>query len=139
MYYLRARWYEPSKGRFWTADKWEPSAAKPCCFANNELRLEELFSLAHHLYAYAVSDPVNNVDPTGERAMSRTLSLGWTLIALGVRLERAWPTIRNIGAGSAAFLCATAVILKRSNVQVPPPVRDPIEAICDALDIFDVF
>ncbi len=49
-YYLRARYYSPQTGRFWTMDTFEGNSEDP-------LRL--------HKYLYAANNPVNNIDPSG--------------------------------------------------------------------------
>jgi RHS repeat-associated protein len=49
-YYLRARFYNPSSGRFWNQDTYEGSNADPASL---------------HKYLYAHSDPVNGIDPSG--------------------------------------------------------------------------
>jgi RHS repeat-associated protein len=49
MYYLRARYYDPSIGRFLTRDAYEGCPSK-CC---------------NNLYTYPSDDPVNRVDPSG--------------------------------------------------------------------------
>jgi len=48
--YLRARWYDPSNGRFNQLDPFAGKSADPQSF---------------HKYAYVHGDPVNGVDPTG--------------------------------------------------------------------------
>ncbi len=50
LYYLRARFMDPKTGRFWTADPFEGFDLNPASL---------------HRYAYAVNDPVNYCDPTG--------------------------------------------------------------------------
>jgi RHS repeat-associated protein len=50
MYYLRARYYQPDIGRFWTMDTYEGSQSDP---------------LSLHKYLYCAADPVNNTDPSG--------------------------------------------------------------------------
>jgi RHS repeat-associated protein len=49
-YYLRARFYEPTRGRFWTMDSYEGSPADP---------------ISLHKYLYANANPVMYVDPSG--------------------------------------------------------------------------
>ncbi len=53
MYYLRARYYKPDHGRFWTQDTFEGSQSDP---------------LSLHKYLYAADNPVNMVDPSGENS-----------------------------------------------------------------------
>ncbi len=50
MYYLRARYYKPELGRFWTMDSYEGSASDP---------------LSLHKYLYCHGNALNRVDPTG--------------------------------------------------------------------------
>ena len=49
-YYLRARWMDPQRGRFISADTWRPDPFEPKTL---------------HRYAYAANDPVDFVDPSG--------------------------------------------------------------------------
>jgi RHS repeat-associated protein len=83
MYYLRARYYIPTTGRFLTADKWESPA--PHCAAcrlcprysashaqrvqpptiSGQIIVHEIDRLTVRPYAYANADPENRVDPTG--------------------------------------------------------------------------
>jgi RHS repeat-associated protein len=53
LYYLRARYYSPNAGRFWTMDTFEGSQGDP---------------LSLHKYVYAADNPVNMVDPSGHKA-----------------------------------------------------------------------
>jgi len=50
MYYLRARYYKPDMGRFWTMDTYEGEQEDP---------------LSLHKYLYAQDDPVMGTDPSG--------------------------------------------------------------------------
>jgi RHS repeat-associated protein len=50
MYYLRARYYKPELGRFWTMDTFEGSPSNP---------------LSLHKYLYCYDNPVNGTDPSG--------------------------------------------------------------------------
>lgn len=49
-FYLRARYYRPPTGRFWTGDPYEGTILDPASL---------------HRYIYTRGDPVNRVDPTG--------------------------------------------------------------------------
>ena len=49
-YYLRARYYNPSVGRFHTVDPWQGSVYDP---------------VSLHRYLYCGSEPINHVDPSG--------------------------------------------------------------------------
>ncbi len=55
MYYLRARYMQPSTGRFWTKDSYEGSPFDPASL---------------HKYLYAGADPTNKIDPSGNFFMS---------------------------------------------------------------------
>ncbi|MBE0543292.1 MAG: prepilin-type N-terminal cleavage/methylation domain-containing protein [Verrucomicrobia bacterium] len=66
MYYLRARYYKPELGRFWTMDSYEGNNSDP---------------LSLHKYLYAHASPVNNTDPTGNETLigifiASTISVG---------------------------------------------------------------
>jgi RHS repeat-associated protein len=50
MYYLRARYYQPGLGRFWSLDSYEGQRGNP---------------LSLHKYLYCHGNPVNGVDPSG--------------------------------------------------------------------------
>ena len=50
MYYLRARYYQPNTGRFWSMDTYDGNSEDP---------------LSLHKYLYCEADPVNGVDPSG--------------------------------------------------------------------------
>ncbi len=50
MYYLRARYYQPQTGRFWTMDTFQGDQ-------------EDTLSL--HKYLYCEANPIDGIDPTG--------------------------------------------------------------------------
>jgi hypothetical protein len=54
MYYLRARYYHPDAGRFWTMDKYTGNQSDP---------------LSLHKYLYCRNDPANAVDPSGNESL----------------------------------------------------------------------
>lgn len=54
LYYLRARYYKPDSGRFWTMDSYDGSSEDP---------------LSLHKYLYTEDDPVDMDDPAGKDAM----------------------------------------------------------------------
>lgn len=58
-YYLRARYYQPGTGRFWTMDTHEGSRADP---------------LSLHKYLYCSGNPVNNFDPSGHETLPTLLT-----------------------------------------------------------------
>ncbi|MBU6399281.1 MAG: hypothetical protein KGS61_03100, partial [Verrucomicrobia bacterium] len=51
LYYLRARYLDPTSGRFWTMDPFEGSPTDPSTL---------------HKYAYCANNPVNRLDPSGK-------------------------------------------------------------------------
>lgn len=51
LYYLRARYYKPELGRFWSMDTYEGSQSDP---------------MSLHKYLYVAANPVNYVDPSGK-------------------------------------------------------------------------
>lgn len=57
-YYLRARYYQPGTGRFFSTDPVEGDTSDPTTF---------------HRYLYGKNDPVNNVDPSGEFSLPDAL------------------------------------------------------------------
>jgi hypothetical protein len=59
MYYLRARYYRPELGRFWTMDTHEGNPSDP---------------LSLHKYLYAANNPVNLIDPSG--LLTSTVEVG---------------------------------------------------------------
>ncbi len=65
MYYLRARYYQPQTGRFWTMDSWEGTQTEP---------------LSLHKYLYAHADPVNGTDPRGHE------NLGTQLVNMSIQI-----------------------------------------------------
>jgi len=56
--YLRARYYDPSIGRFLSMDEYDGEVEQP---------------LSRNRYLYAWSDPVNMTDPSGEQTLVETL------------------------------------------------------------------
>jgi len=54
MYFLRARYMEPDRGRFWTMDVFEGRSHDP---------------VSLHKYLYANADPVNGIDPSGNMTL----------------------------------------------------------------------
>jgi RHS repeat-associated protein len=54
LYYLRARYYSPHLGRFWTMDSFEGTKEDP---------------LSLRKYSYCVGDPANRIDPSGNESL----------------------------------------------------------------------
>jgi RHS repeat-associated protein len=71
-YYLRARYMNPSSGRFWTMDSFEGHFTDPSSL---------------HKYLYASSDPINKTDPSGEASIAEqlvTFDVGQVLAAMAL-------------------------------------------------------
>jgi RHS repeat-associated protein len=66
LYYLRARYHDPSTGRFWTMDEFQGSSGEP---------------LSLHKYLYVGNDAVNSIDPSGHGF----ISLASTVFTTGLR------------------------------------------------------
>lgn len=69
LYYLRARYFNPQTGRFWTADDGEQG--------------DQEDPKSMHLYTYCESDPVNHVDPSGHDIgeMLTVMDIGFSFFA----------------------------------------------------------
>lgn len=65
-YYLNARYYDPSSGRFLTEDSYRGEIGHPDTL---------------HLYVYCANDPVNYVDPSGHEAIYLITVCGTIFIA----------------------------------------------------------
>ncbi len=70
MYYLRARYYRPELGRFWSMDTYEGNRQDP---------------LSLHKYLYCAGNPANKVDPSGHEFTLVGLSIA-SGIAIGLQL-----------------------------------------------------
>jgi RHS repeat-associated protein len=77
-YYLRARWVDPSTGRFTQQDTWRGSRRSP---------------VTCHKYLYANADPVNGIDPSGHFTLIESMK------AVGVVA-----TLAVVGVGSYDFI-----------------------------------
>lgn len=85
-YYLRARYYDPSVGRFTQMDTWQG-------------RLQEPVTL--HKYLYANGDPARFVDPSGRVGIAKaTVALGVASTLANIGISTA--TIGLISAGAAS-------------------------------------
>ena len=65
LYDLRARYYNQATGRFWARDPAEGVMCTPDTF---------------NPYIYALNEPTDNIDPTGQEAATETLTLDWKTI-----------------------------------------------------------
>jgi RHS repeat-associated protein len=107
LYYLRARYYNRTTGRFTSRDPEDHSL-----FAPNEL----------HKYLYVNGDPVNVIDPSGRGLVDEAISLGTSDSSLhhGFLVHSVWVPARN----PSAFV--------ENSVQVEPE-RMPTRAQTRAL------
>ncbi|MBL8234184.1 MAG: RHS repeat-associated core domain-containing protein [Bryobacterales bacterium] len=100
MYYLRARWYAPGNGRFFTSDPIERAVG-------------DQRSRTH--YSYCEADPVNHEDPSGlDSALARALrSLELRVARFGAEVTSKW-AVRPLAcvAAKAALLGAVAAIVR---------------------------
>ena len=80
MYYLRARYYQPTSGRFWTRDTDEGICEDP---------------LSLHKYLYCGSDPVNRLDPRGTDYEMIGLIANMT-IRVGLAAWNGYSAYRNV-------------------------------------------
>ena len=71
LYYLRARWYDPLKGRFLVRDPYEGDAQDPRTLVP---------------YSYAFANPVLFSDPGGRSVMERAIPLGLITLAAATAL-----------------------------------------------------
>jgi RHS repeat-associated protein len=90
MYSLRARWYEPTKGRFWTADTYQGAQNAPATL---------------HKYLYTEGNPVDYIDPTGYLVETAPL---FTVAPSGGRI--AFPRTRTVSTRGLR-LATTAVLV----------------------------
>jgi hypothetical protein len=113
MYYLRARYYNPDEGRFWTMDSEEGDLDRPSTL---------------HLYVYCANDPAGKNDLTGHdfTAITVGLSLMSTLASaaspasIGVE-NRAW----NEGTNLKIDPYATATFRERMRLALRTLVNTP--------------
>ena len=104
--YLRARWYDPSVGRFVSSDTLEAGLAHP---------------REANRYVYAESDPVDGRDPSGH-----LLDTGGTLTSLGAQAILT-STSTSVGARillTVAVAAATAVTGILTNTQIEQARRE---------------
>ena len=86
MYYLRARWYQPELGRFWTMDTYEGRSGEP---------------LTLHKYLYANCDPIRFSDPSGN--FSSLTEASTYLFVVASNLMFNYPIATALVAGGLTF------------------------------------
>ena len=91
-YYLRARYYDQSVGRFTQMDTWQGNSSDPVTL---------------HKYAYGNLDPVNNIDPTGNFSLA---SFG---AASNVRSILATTSVPNFSSAISSAVGATLQVSGR--------------------------
>jgi RHS repeat-associated protein len=98
-YYLRARYMNPSNGRFWTMDSFEGHFTDP---------------LSLHKYLYADGNPIDRIDPSGQEAtigeLVADLSLGEVIAAMALTL---------------LTLVATKIAVEVTVYELPEPTPAP--------------
>ena len=99
LYYLRARYYNPTTGRFLSRD---PEAGN--AFDPRKL----------HKYLYADGDPVNAVDPNGREATIETI---FTTTVISSPLELA---VESVAGAVIEVLCGAAKLLTYASQNIPP-------------------
>ncbi len=83
-YYLRARWYAPTQGRFLTRDPFGGFTQDP---------------MSLHKYLYANANPVNNIDPSGNSLVS-TIATVSIIASIGAALGVGFGALANYAQGS---------------------------------------
>jgi len=119
MYYLRARYFNPGTGRFWTADDGDQG--------DNE------DPLSLHLYTYCKANPVNLTDPSGHDGTVMELNISGLMVAgmaaftgaslyeakthaIGNLMVAAWTETRT-DAGSLADAAESALSVARTSTR----------------------
>ncbi len=101
LYYLRARYYAPTLGRFWSSDSYEGSPETPASL---------------HKYLYCRASPINGVDPSGHDELIGLVlanSLGSVLDAgYNGSVGGSGQAIQHALLGVQAGLTADAIILR---------------------------
>jgi len=110
-YYLRARYYDQSVGRFTQMDTWQGQNSDPATL---------------HKYLYTYADPINNIDPSGNFSIG---SFGASSSSLGILATASTQTVRTgftflINAaghvvGIAATTCAASIAAIRFGISMP--------------------
>ncbi|KAF1084282.1 tRNA nuclease WapA precursor [Sporotomaculum syntrophicum] len=91
LYYLRARYYDPTVGRFISRDSNEGSITNP---------------LSLNLYVYCYSNPLNYLDPTGHSAKEvwQDLKLGVGAVLNGDNWQSSWAAVKTTPEGAIIYV-----------------------------------
>jgi RHS repeat-associated protein len=84
MYNLRARYYNPDSGRFWTRDSFSGLLDDP---------------QSQHRYAYAQNNPVNRIDPSGHYSLTESLLVTGLLPDVRDAMDSLWSGINSFTHG----------------------------------------
>ena len=108
-YYLRARYYDPTTGRFNRLDPFDGDTLDP---------------LSLHKYAYVHGDPINKIDPSG-----KFFTIGGVMAAVGIIA-----TITTIGVIAydvyqVAYGIQTLVVLTEIAAMIAESPIDPVEKV----------
>jgi RHS repeat-associated protein len=122
LYYLRARFMNPDRGRFWNADTYEGSNSDPASL---------------HKYNYGSANPVMFIDPSGHMSFTQLMSaIGVSSLLDNMANVRAIHSFRR----TTAKLCSIAASIGRPMVDTYDNVKKLITggsgAIVQAHHIF---
>jgi len=99
LYNLRARYHNPGTGRFWTRDSFEGYLGNPA---------------SRHGYAYAASNPLNLLDPSGHESLEELSAVGAIAPDVDRAVDSFWIGINHyiygLGGGAAAGPDGKAVL-----------------------------
>jgi RHS repeat-associated protein len=108
LYYLRARYYNPTTGRFMSRDPYDGNQADPRSL---------------HKYLYAGGDPVNFVDPLGRELFGYAIQANKALATVGAvnafsciagigltAVSSEFSLLTGVGIGSSTWGCITSVL-----------------------------
>ncbi len=141
--YLRARYYDPTSGRFisedshWNVDNmiYGDNPDK-----DNPKPDDSAIKQSGNIYAYCMNNPVNYIDRTGNIAIIDDLVLLIccaiiTVCATTIVINSAIPLIENIPYSIPSFESIPAIPFERSIVEPKVKVKTEAETITDAIPI----